>query len=890
MLSDVRFRLRALFRRNVVETELEQELRFHFENEVEKYKSMGMASEEALRHARLSFGGHDQIKEDCREARGTNLLESCLHDTRYGLRLLWKNSGFSIIAALTLSLGVGASAIIYSLVDTILLRPLPYPNTSRVAMLWHVAPAGSFHGMQSIPWEPLEFRLLGKTSTAFQNLSAFKKQSLSLTGVQTPERLEGARVSAGFFPTLGVSPLLGRTFNASEEQEGHEHVAVLSTRLWKSRFGGDAHIVGKTIKLDGDPYTVIGVMPASFTFPNAEGMPPIVEMPKEPQFWVPFPFSLAETDTGELGVIGELKAGISKDQLQQEMKAFDRSLEEQVPRDKGGFTRVVPLARQTVMNLQQPFLLLLGAVSAVLLIACSNVAGLMLNRSVERRREFTLRGALGARRSRLIRQLMTEGLLLALFGGVMGIVLGEGGLSLVKHFGPSAIPHLQETELNLRVIAFALCVTVITTMIFGLPAAFGATRINIVETLKGGGQMSGSSVAAPKIRNALLTAQVALSLVLVIAAGLLVRSFRQMLDADAGFDASRVVTFELPVPSAKYGDLPRVVRLYKEVQRRLQCVPGVRSAGFASLVPMGGSSEATTIRIQGHPGLIDAANYELISPGYFTTIGAPLLHGRDISYADDLSTLPVAIVNADMARKYWPGEDPIGKQVGIDFPGAPVRTVVGVVGDIKQTSLREEPAPKMFLPYTQVATKIESSTIRSMQYAVQAIGEPDSISESLRPAVYSVEPDLPVVNFTMLTTLVDNSMATDRFIMLLFGAFGALSIILASIGMYGVISYSVMQRTAEIGVRIALGAGRGQILLLILRQGSRVVCSGIAIGLIAAFATTRLMTRFLYGVRPTDPITFVAVTLLQLGVALLACYLPARKALSVNPVTAMRYE
>jgi predicted permease len=886
MLNDLRFRLRALFQRRAVETELDQELRFHFENEVEKHKSRGMAPEEALRRARLSFGGHDQIKEDCREARGTSLLESCLHDFRYGLRVLCKNPGFSIIVALTLSLGVGASAIIYSLVDTILLRPLPYPNASRVAMLWQVAPAGSFFGTQSIPWQPLEFRLLAKTSVAFQNLGAFKKQSFNLTGVGTPERFEGARVSAGFFPTLGVSPLRGRTFNASEEQEGHQYVAVLSSRLWKSSFGGDAHIVGKTIELDGDPYTVVGVMPASFTFPNAEGMPPIVEMPKEPLFWVPLTVSAG----GELGVIGELKAGISTAQLQREMKIFDRSIEEQVPRDKGGFVRVVALPQQTVMNARRPLFLLLGAVSAVLLIACSNIAGLMLNRSLGRRREFTLRGALGARRPRMIRQLMAESLLLALTGGLLGIVLGETGLRLVKRFGPGTIPHLLETALNVRVIAFALGVTLITVMIFGLPAAFGATGINMVEALKGGGQMSGGSIAAPRIRNALLTAQVALALVLVIAAGLLVRSFQHMLHADAGFDASRVVTFELPVPSAKYGDLPRLTGLYKQVLKQLQCVPGVRSAGFASLVPMGGSSDAAMIRIQEHPGANDAANYALVSPGFFTTIGVPLLRGRDITDADDLSTLPVTIINSDMARKYWPGEDPIGKQVGIDFTGAPVRTVVGVVGNIKQTSLREEPSPKMFVPYTQIGNIIESNTIRSMQYAVRTMGEPASVSKNLRPAVHTVEPDLPVANFAMLTTLVDDSLATDRFLVFLFGAFGGLALILASIGMYGVISYSVMQRTPEIGIRIALGAGRGQIFILILKQGSRVVCSGIAIGLIAAFATTRLMTRFLYGVQPTDPITFAAVSFLQVVVALLACYVPVRKAMSVDPVTALRYE
>jgi predicted permease len=890
MLSDLGFRLRALFRRRVVETELEQELRFHFENEVEKLKNRGMTSEEALRCARLSFGGHDQIKEDCRDARGTNLLESCLQDIRYGLRALCKNPGFAVIAVLTLSLGVGASAIIYSLVDTILLRPLPYPNAGRVAMLWQVAPAGSFFGTESIPWEPQEFRLLGKTSTAFQNLGAFKKQSFNLTGVTPPERLEGARISAGFFPTLGVSPLLGRTFNASEGLEDHEHEVVLSSRLWKSRFGGDAHILDKRIELDGDRYTVIGVMPADFTFPNADGMPPIVEMPKEPQFWVPLAHPEAETQSGELGVIGEMKPGMSRAQLQQEMKNFDQLLAQQVPHDKGGFTRVVPLAQQTVMNVRRPLLLLLGAVSVVLLVACSNVACLMLNRALGRRREFTLRGALGARRRRLIRQLMTESLLLALAGGLMGIVLGEVGLALVKHFGPSTIPHLNETELNAQVIAFALGVTLLTVMGFGLPAAFGATGIHIVEGLKGGGQMTGGSMAAPRIRNILLTAQVALSLVLVIAAGLLVRSFRHMLYTDAGFDANRIVTFELPVPSAKYGDIPSLVRLYKEVRKQLQAVPGVQSAGFASLVPMGGSSDAAMIRIQEHPRASDAANYALVSPGYFTTIGAPLLRGRDISDADNLSTLPVTIINSDMAKKFWPGEDPIGKQVGIDFPGVPVRTVVGVVSDIKQTSLREEPSPKMFVPYTQIGTQVESNTIRSMQYAVRAIGEPASISENLRPAVHRVEPDLPVANFAMLTTLVDDSLATDRFIMLQFGAFGALSLILATIGMYGVISYSVMQRTAEIGIRIALGAGRGQIFVLILRQGSRVVCSGIAIGLIAAFATTRVMTRFLYGVRPTDLITFAAVALLQLVVALLACYLPARKAMSVNPVTALRYE
>jgi predicted permease len=890
MINDLHFRLRALFRRRAVEEELDHELRFHFENEVEKLKSRGMTHAEAMRCARLSFGGHDQIKEDVREVRGTSLLESCLQDLHYGFRVLCKHPGFSIIAALTLSLGVAVSAIIYSLVDTILLKPQPYPNASRVVMLWQVAPGGSFFGTQSLPWEPLEYRVLTSTSLAFRNLGAFRKKSFNFTGTATPERLDGAGVSAGFFPALGVSPLLGRTFTASEEQQGHEHVAVLSDRLWKSRFHGDAHTVGKVIELDGYPYTVVGVMPADFAFPNAQGMPPIVDMPQEPQLWVPLTFSAAENETGELGVIGELNSGVSLAQLRQELKIFDRRLEEQVPRDKGGFVRAVPFVQQTVMNIRRTLFLLLGAVSVVLLIACSNVAGLMLNRSLGRRRELTLRGALGARRPRLVRQLVTESLLLTLTGGAMGILLGKLGLYLAKHLGPGTIPHLQETELNLRVIAFAIGVTLVTGLIFGLAAAFGSTRINMVEALKGAGQRFGASVAAPRIRNAFLIAQVALSLVLVIAAGLLVRSFHHMLHTDAGFDATRVVTFELPLPTSKYNDLPRVIDLYKQVLEQLQRVSGVRSAGFASLVPMGGSPDAAMIHIQEHPGANDAASYSLVSPAFFSTIGAPLRRGRDITNADDLSAMPVAIVNSAMAAKYWPGEDPLGKQVGIDFQGAPVRTIVGVVGDMKQGSLREEPSPKFFVPYSQIATRVEANAIQSMQYAVRMEVDPVSSSADVSHAVHSVDPDLPLAKFAMLTNTVDASTTTDKFLMLLFVAFGALALILASIGLYGVISYSVMQRTAEIGIRIALGAGRRQILILILRQGSRVVCSGVVIGLIAACATTRLMSHFLYGIQPTDPITFAAVSCLQVVVTLLACYLPARKAMKVDPVIALRYE
>jgi predicted permease len=895
MLNDFSFRVRALFRRNAMETELEQELRFHFEHEVEKYTRAGMTDEEARRQARLSFGGHEQVKEDCREARGTNLLETLYQDIRYGLRVFRKNPSFSIIAMLTLALGIGASTAVFSLVNTILLKPLPYPNASRIVMPWRSNLVDSTFGSESFPWQPLEFSQLKGTATAFQNLGAFKKDEFNLTGSGSPELLEGVRASAGFFPALGMVPLLGRTFTAEEDKPGGALVVVLSHRLWKSRFGGDPGVVGGVIDLNGFPYTVIGVMPAEFTFPNGEGMPVGVDLPKYAQLWVPLALPAAPgPGPSDLCVIAESKPNMGLAQMTEDLKTFDRRWVERFPRSKGWFSQAVPLTKQTVADTQRPLLLLLGAVGVVLLIACSNVAGLTLNRSLGRRKEFTLRGALGAQPGRLVRQLMTESVLLALSGGILGTLFGEASLYLVKRFGPASIPHLREASLDLRVVVFALGVSLITGIVFGLAPAFGATRMNLVEALKEGGQRSGGSASAPKIRNVLLISQVGLALVLVVAAGLLVCTFYQLARTDAGFDATHVVTFELPLPSSKYKDVDHMAQLYQQVQQRLQATPGVQSAGFATIVAMGGPTDSTDIRIPGIPPPQPGSpsrfvNYLFVSPNYFATIGTPLQRGRDIADGDTLATVPVTIINSAMAKKYWPGEDPVGKQVGVGWTKIPLRTIVGVVADIKQVSLREEPAPAMFVPYTQNEIKTYPN-MQAMQYAVRAKGDPATITAGVRKAVNAVDPDLPIANYATLTTLVDTSMTADRFAMLLLGAFGAVAVILAAIGMYGVISYSVMQRTPEIGVRIALGARREQIFVMILKQGSRLVCAGIAIGLIGAFTTTRLMMNFLYGVQPTDPFTFTGASLLLVAVALLACYVPARKAMKVDPMIALRCE
>ncbi len=895
MLSDLRIRLRGLFRRHVVEDELDEELRFHFENEIEKLRAAGMSLDEATREARLRIGGAAQIKEDCRKARGTNLLEETLQDVRYGVRAFRKNFGFFTLAALTLALGIGASTAVFSLVNAILLKPLPYPNASRVVMPWRMAPIGGFFsGTDKFPWDPRELRLFLQTSTAFQHLGAFKKESFNLKSVDgDPQLLEGVRASAGFFPALGVPPLLGRPFTAEEDTPGHERVVVLSHRLWQSRFRANAAVLGTVVDLNGYPYTVIGVMPASFIFPNQEGMPASLDLPKETQLWTPLALPASPRGANEFGIVGYLKPGVTLSQVRQDMNVFEKRLEEQFPQEKGWFSLAVPLTEQTVTDARRPLLLFLAAVGVVLLIACSNVAGLLLNRSLGRNREFAMRAALGAGRGRLIRQLLTESFLLAGAGGMLGILLGQVALHLVRVFGPQAIPQLHEAGLDVRVLAYALAVTFVTGMLFGLVPALTATRVNLAEALKKGGKRSGGSAAATKIRSTLVIAQVALALVLVVAAGLLLRTFSYMLHAEAGFNATRVLTFELPLPSSKYTDTYRMMQLYQQVLLRLRSVAGIESAGLASVVPMGGSTDSSVLRIPEHPVTNGSekpySNYSFVSPGYFATVGTPLLRGRDITDADGLKSLPVTVINNAMAKKYWRGEDPIGKQVGVNLVRFPARTIVGIVADIKHASLREAPAPEMFVPYTQNEIRVWPS-MQTMQFAVKTHADPASMTARMRQAVHAVDPDLPLAKLATLTSLVDSSMTADRFALLLMAVFATLALLLASIGMYGVIFHSVLQRTSEIGVRLAIGARRSQIFVMVLGDATRLAGAGIIIGIFAALATTRLMTRFLYGIAPTDLVTFSIVSLVLMLAVLLACYVPAKRATKVDPIIALRYE
>jgi predicted permease len=886
--------IRRWFSRQVWEREMTEELRDHIERQTAANVASGMASEEARRRARAHFGAFDGVREDCREERRGFWLETFFADVRFGMRMLRKNPGFTLIAVLTLALGIGASTAVFSVVNAILIKPLPYPHSERILIPWHVPPGGAYLGFSEAPWGRVDAEFAFQESKTFESLGAFKTDSFNLTGSGDPLRLDGLRASAGFFPTMGISPVLGRAFTIEEDQPGHEHEVILGGSIWRDVFGGDPHILGRVIDMNGEPYTVVGVMPLGFVFPRAEEMPPNFNMPRETQLWVPLalaPGPLIPAEPQELAVIGCVKPGVTIDQAQAEMNVLAGRLDRQYPRGKGGFeSRLIPLSRQVAGDTRRPLLLILGAVGVVLLIACSNVASLLLARTLGRSREFTLRAALGAGRTRLVRQLLTESVLLATVGGVVGFLFAYAGIYFVKMFGPPNIPRLHEVRLDVWVFSFTLGVTFVTGILFGLAPAIGATRQNLVEALKEGGHRAGGSNASAGLRKIFIVSEVALALVLIVAAGLLTQTFFRLLAVDPGFRAAHVLTFEVTLPGAKYTDQQHIVALYQRALASLRALPGVNAVGVVETLPMGGATDSTAIRFSNTP-LAAAkknplANYTIASPGFFAAAGTPILRGRDFLDTDTANSQPVAIINSAMAKKFWPGEDPIGKQVAPGSPQYPLETIVGVVADVKHISLREEPPPEMYVPYTQ---KVWPSLL-TMDVVLRTSVDPASMASSVRQAIHSIDSDLPLARVATLDTVVSDSMTQQRFSVLLLGSFGAIALLLASIGMYGVISYSVMQRTQEIGIRMALGAKRRSVLAMVLGQGARLGALGIAIGLVAALALTRLMAGFLYGVQATDPLTFAGVSLLLLAVALVACWIPARRAMRVDPMIALRYE
>ena len=893
MLSELLFRLRALFRRHEMEATLDEELRWHLELQARAYMDRGLPRDESMRRARSDLGGVEQVKEACRDERGTHLLETLASDLRYAVRGLKREPLFAATAILTLSLGLGATATVFTVVHTILLKPLPYGHAERIVFPWHVAPPGFNVGFADLPWGRVDFLGLADRARVFESAGAFVGRSVNLSGTGDPVRLDGALVSHGFFDALGVTPAVGRAFSRDEDSPGRDHEVVLGDQVWRDRFGADPGVVGRAIALDGISHTIVGVMPAGFDFPRAAEMPQGIQLPSRSQLWIPLALEAGGPKRGEpreLAVVARLRPGTSTSDAQADLDRIARQMDVEYPAAKGWFdARPVQMARQIVGETRRPLLLLLCAVSAVLLIVCANVADLLLARSLRRTREFAVRRALGASPWRLVRQAVTESVLLSTVGASAGTVLAIAGVGFVSAFGPRGIPRLAELQLDWRVIALVFVMAAATGIGFGVVLPLTAGSGYARQTLRDGAGRSVSNASALRLRDLLLTAQVALAVVLVCSSALLARSFVATVRSDGGFTTDGVLTFELTLPPARYPDVDHVVRLYQRLLDGLAALPSVRAAGIGETLPLGGGGEVTVVRLPDRPASAGRqppfATYTIVSPGYFGAVGTDILRGRAFLPSDRMSSQPVAIVNQAMIDAFWPGQDVIGKAVGVPIDSFNM-TIVGVVANVRHESPRERPGPEVYVPFTQ---KVWPS-MQTMHVAIRTAGDPVALTGEIRRTIAAVDATLPMANVATLANVADEAVAAPRFSMLTIGVFGVIAIVLACVGLYGAAAYAVSQRTQEIGVRVALGAAPADIVGLMVRRTAVVTLTGAAAGLPAAIAVARVFRVFLFGVSPTDAATFLMVPSLLVMVGLLAAYLPARRAAAIDPLGALRSE
>src|ERR1051325_6389036 len=812
-------------------------------------------------------------------------MSTLWQDLRYGFRMLLKKPGFTVVAILALALGIGANTAIFSVVNAVLLRPLPFAEPDRLVIVWmDNRQQGVKEDIHSYP-NYLDYRDQNKV---FESLAAYRGTSLNLTGMGEPERVLGAASTASFFDVMRVAPVVGRVFTADEDQPGHDSVMMISYGLWQRRFGGDKNIVGKSVALSGATRTVIGVMPPDFRFPF-----------KDTDFWLPLapPAELKDQRSAFwLDVIGRLKPGVTLEQARAEMETIAKRLEQQYPNSNTNFgTNLVPLREQTVGPVRPALLILLGAVAFVLLIACANVANLLLGRAAAREREFAIRMAMGAGRRRIIRQLLVESLLLAFFGAALGIMLAVWGLDALKLMMPADMPRIDQSGLDARVLAFTISISCLTALLFGLAPALQASHPDLNETLKeGGGKGASKGVRSRQMRRVLVVAEVALALVLLVGAGLLLKSFSRLRDFNLGFRPEGLLTAKIQLPGLKYREDSQRRIFNRQLLERLSSTPGIESAGMITSVFLSKLPNSTNFSIEGRPDFLPGQRVEValdsISPNYFQVIGTPIIKGRAFNDQDTENAPRTVIINETMARRFWPGEDPLGKRIkygGLETPESesPWRTMVGVGADTRRTGFESEVRSETFLPMAQEPPGRTTLVVRAAANA-----DPAGLAASVRSAVQAIDPEQPVYDIKTMTQWVSEIIAQRRLNMILLGTFALVALLLAAVGIYGVMSYSVTQRTHEIGIRMALGAQSRDVLKMILGQGMALTLIGITIGLIAALALTRLMSSLLFNVSAFAPLAFSAVSVLLTLIALLACFIPARRAMKVDPMIALRYE
>ena len=805
-------------------------------------------------------------------------MENIFKDVRYGFRILLKNPAFMAVVVMVLALGIGANTAIFSVVHAVLLRPLPFPEPDRLVIMTEKDPDGDRMGVAYPNYEDWRARAL-----SFEDMASGRSQSFNLTGIDQPTRLQGRMVNWNFLQLLGVKPQLGRLFEAQDDRPDATPTAMISTGLWKEKFGSDSEIIGKTISVDGKPFYVIGVLPPGFQFLRRDDL------------YVPIGLSLTQSfgllDRGNhfgLNILARLKSGVTEEQARKEMEALAAQLESEYPATNSGNGAIVQkLDDRLVENIRPALLVLLAAVGFVLLIACVNVANLMLMRATERHKEIAIRLALGAGRMRIIRQLLSESFLISALGGTAGLLIGAWAIDGLVALAPQNTPRLDQVKLNGTVLIFTLGVSVLTGLLFGLFPALHASRADLNSVLKEGGRsIAGSS--RERMRKVLLVAEVALALVLLAGAGLMLRTVSQLTRVDPGFNAERLLTMQFTLSAVTYKEENRRA-FYRDSLSRVEGVPGVLSAALTLSLPIDGSNWNSVFMAMDKPvpprAELPSSAFTPVSANYFEVMGIRLLEGRVLSEADGANAPRVTVINETLARRLWPGENPIGKRIKQGWPEnkTPVREVVGVVSDVKLEGVNQETPMQAYLP-------LEQETAGSLALVARTAGNPLALASTIEQAIRSVDKDLPVYGISSMDQLMGNAIAQQQLTMVLLAGFAILALVLAAVGIYGVMSYSVTQRTHEIGIRMALGAQSSDVLKMVVKQGLVLTVAGISIGLVGAFFLTRLMASLLFGVSATDPVTFALISLLLAGVALGACFVPARRATKVDPLIALRYE